>query len=70
MTFTIKSETINGVYIAIEQEKFSKGYTVSAFPELEKGFVGYPITSIVYPDIEKAKARYRTLKRKAMKGEI
>ena len=70
MTFTIKSETINGIHIAIEQEKYSVCYRVSAYIEQKSGLCGYPITSLIYTDIKSAKRRYSNLKRKAVRGEI
>lgn len=63
MTFTIKSESINGVYIEITQEKNDKAFTVSAYEIRENGTCGYPFTSLVYADLEKAKKRFNAIKR-------
>ena len=64
MTITIKSETINGYKICIEQEKFSTGYIVEDIPQISGDIYGYPISRNYYSTIEKARRRYNTLKRK------
>ena len=69
MTITIQSEAINGYYICIEQDKFSRGYRVSICHKFEK-YVGYPLRENYYGTIEQAKRRYSDLKRKAKREEI
>lgn len=65
MTFTIKSESVNGVYIEITQEKNESVFTVSAYEIQENGTCGFPFTSLVYADLAKAKNRFNTIKHKA-----
>ncbi|MBP5605223.1 MAG: hypothetical protein J6X60_06740 [Ruminiclostridium sp.] len=64
MTITIKSETINGYKICIEQEKYSTGYIVEDIPQINGDIYGYPISRNYYSTLEKARRRYNTLKRK------
>ena len=64
MTIIIKSETINGYKIYIEQEKFSTSYIVEDVPQISDHIYGYPISRKYYSTIEKARRRYNTLKRK------
>lgn len=64
MTIIIKSETINGYKIYIEQEKFSTGYIVEDVPQINGNIYGYPISRKYYSTIEKARRHYNTLVRK------
>ena len=68
MTVTIKSETINGYYIEITQEKFSSAYDVSASEEIDS--LWYTVNENTYATIEAAKKRYSYLKSQAKKGYI
>lgn len=68
MTFTVISESVNGIYIEITQDKFESVYRVSAYEIRKDGTCGYPLTSLAYADLAKAKKRFSALKHKAKEG--
>lgn len=63
MTFTIKSETINGYTVSIEQEKFCKCFMVYIFSPYGSTYR----KSNPQPDLARAKATYRRY-RKEIQG--
>ena len=70
MTVTIEQTHINGFYITIEIAKYAKCYTVSVYPMISESMCGYPITSLNYMDLKKAKRRYNTLCKRAERCEL
>ena len=63
MTFTIKSETINGYEVEIRQEGFNSWYTVYIFSPYGSTYR----KSNPQPDLARAKATYRRY-RKEIQG--
>ena len=55
MTFTFKSETVNGYTVSMEQEKFSNYFTVYIFTPYGTTYR----KSNPQPDMTRAKATYR-----------
>ena len=70
MTVVIEQKEVNGYSIAIEIHKFAKCFYVSAYPIIGEGMSGYPITSLPYSTMEKAKRRFNTLCNKAKRNEL
>ena len=64
MTFLIKSERINGHYIAIEQDKTGVIKVIDC-PMFGDDLVGYPYKSCsyAYDELTKAKATYNRYRR-------
>lgn len=62
MTFTHQQEHINGYYIYIQQDKYENGYVVGYCREID-GVCGYPKSERFYSTIQKAKRRFRDLKK-------
>lgn len=63
MTVTIKSEIVNGHYIYIEQDKYTTVFKVGIYQKYGDMY-GYPLDERSYSTIEKAKRRFRDLKRR------
>lgn len=63
MTITLKHDTINGYYIAIEQDKYSSAFRVVAYES--RGGQWYIENTHTYGTMKQAIARYRVLRRKA-----
>ena len=70
MTVTIKQTNVNGVSIQIDSEKFETCYHVRASQVFSDGTCGYYFTDLIYPTMEKAKARFNYLRRQAEKGNL
>ena len=62
MTFTHMSETINGYTVSIEQEKFSRCFTVYIYGTCDGDWYTYR-KSNPQPDLKKARATYNRYRR-------
>lgn len=68
MTTVIKTETVNGHYIEINQDKYSTAYRVIYGKDYGNGYASCPYDERYYGDLPKANRRFRDLKRK-LRGE-
>lgn len=63
MTVTFKQEKIKDYYIYIEQDKYTTVFKVGIYQKCGDMY-GYPLDERYYSTIEKAKRRFRDLKRR------
>lgn len=57
---TVKSEIVNGYYIYIEQDEYTTVFNVGVYGDM----YSYPLNERSYSTIEKAKRRFRDLKKR------